>query len=62
MLIERLQWITDNVRPSQIVVITNQGGIPPDAVERSLRLFAKEVLPVAQAMGVTPFSTATPVA
>ncbi len=61
MLIERLQWIADNVRPSQVVVITNQGGIPPDVVERSLRLFAKEVLPVVQAMEPAPFSTPTAV-
>lgn len=62
MLIERLQWIADNVRPSQVVVITNQGGVPGDAVERSLRLFAKEVLPVVQAMEPAPFSTPSPVA
>jgi alkanesulfonate monooxygenase SsuD/methylene tetrahydromethanopterin reductase-like flavin-dependent oxidoreductase (luciferase family) len=61
ILIERLQWIADNVRPSQIVVITNQGGIPAEAVERSLRLFAKEVLPVAQAMTPAPFATPTAV-
>jgi alkanesulfonate monooxygenase SsuD/methylene tetrahydromethanopterin reductase-like flavin-dependent oxidoreductase (luciferase family) len=61
MLIERLQWIANNVRPSQVVVITNQGGIPPDAVERSLRLFAKEVLPVAQAMDPAPFATSAAV-
>jgi alkanesulfonate monooxygenase SsuD/methylene tetrahydromethanopterin reductase-like flavin-dependent oxidoreductase (luciferase family) len=57
MLIERLQWIADHIRPSQIVAITNQGGIPAEAVERSLRLFAKEVLPVVQAMQPAPFST-----
>jgi alkanesulfonate monooxygenase SsuD/methylene tetrahydromethanopterin reductase-like flavin-dependent oxidoreductase (luciferase family) len=61
MLIEKLQWIADNIRASQVVMITNQGGIPPDAVERSLRLFAKEVLPVVQAMEPAPFSTATAV-
>jgi hypothetical protein len=61
MLIEKLQWIADNIRASQVVMITNQGGIPPDAVERSLRLFAKEVLPAVQAMEPAPFSTATAV-
>ncbi len=61
MLIETLQWIADNVRPGQVVVITNQGGVPPDAVERSLRLFAKEVLPVVHAMEPAPFSTSTAV-
>jgi alkanesulfonate monooxygenase SsuD/methylene tetrahydromethanopterin reductase-like flavin-dependent oxidoreductase (luciferase family) len=61
MLIEKLQWIADNIRASQVVMITNQGGIPPDAVERSLRLFAKEVLPAVQAMEPARFSTATAV-
>jgi alkanesulfonate monooxygenase SsuD/methylene tetrahydromethanopterin reductase-like flavin-dependent oxidoreductase (luciferase family) len=59
MLIEKLQWIADHIRPSQVVVISNQGGIPADVVERSLRLFAKEVLPAVQAMEPAPFSAAS---
>jgi alkanesulfonate monooxygenase SsuD/methylene tetrahydromethanopterin reductase-like flavin-dependent oxidoreductase (luciferase family) len=49
-ILSRLEWLNSNIRPSQVIIIVHQGSLSIEESEKSLRLFAKEVLPVAQQM------------
>ena len=49
-ILSRLEWLNSNIRPSQLIIIVHQGSLSIEESEKSLRLFAKEVLPVAQQM------------
>jgi alkanesulfonate monooxygenase SsuD/methylene tetrahydromethanopterin reductase-like flavin-dependent oxidoreductase (luciferase family) len=54
--IEKLAWMAEHLHPEQVVVMANPGMMPVEVAERSLRLFAQEVLPVAQKMAPAPFA------
>src|SRR5204863_1208512 len=54
--IDQLAWMAEHLRPEQVVVMANPGLLPVDLAERNLRLFAREVLPVAQKMMPAPFA------
>ena len=41
----KIQIVIDNTRPSEMFGVFKYGGMPPDKAEKSLRLFAREVLP-----------------
>jgi alkanesulfonate monooxygenase SsuD/methylene tetrahydromethanopterin reductase-like flavin-dependent oxidoreductase (luciferase family) len=53
--IERVQWA---ISMEKVIVHFFYGGMPPEKAERSLRLFAREVLPALHAMD-TPVNPAT---
>ncbi len=45
MILEKLRWRRDLLGEYELNLIVNYGGLPTDEVEKSLRLFAREVLP-----------------
>ncbi len=49
-LVERIQWIQEAISLETLVVHFFYGGMAPENAERSLTLFAEEVLPAVQAM------------
>ena len=52
--VERLRRANELMRPSQIVLVPKYGSMPVDVAEKSMQLFAQEVLPAAQAMTIQP--------
>lgn len=56
-VIEKIQQLADHCHTDHLVCFFNQGMMPVDAAERSMRLFAKEVLPVAQAIEPRPIGS-----
>ncbi|MFN8027486.1 MAG: LLM class flavin-dependent oxidoreductase [Acidimicrobiia bacterium] len=57
-IIERIRSVQWNISLEELVIHFFYGGMPADKAEKSLRLFAKEVLPAIQAMD-TPINPAT---
>ena len=57
-IIERIRSVQWNISLKELVIHFFYGGMPADKAEKSLRLFAKEVLPAVQAME-TPINPAT---
>ena len=50
MIIEKIRAVQETISCEKLVVHVFYGGMPRDKAEKSLRLFAKEVLPQVQAM------------
>ncbi len=56
--LEKLQYIKEMTSAEEFVLAFRYGGMPADVAERSMRLFAKEVLPALQAMDPAPLAAA----
>ena len=56
--IEKISRINDLMGPDHFVCIMRYGAMPIDRAEASMRLFAKEVLPIVQKMAPSPVATA----
>ncbi len=54
MCIDKLEQINQLMGPDHFVAVMKYGGMPYDTAEASMRLFASEVLPVAQQMKEKP--------
>jgi alkanesulfonate monooxygenase SsuD/methylene tetrahydromethanopterin reductase-like flavin-dependent oxidoreductase (luciferase family) len=52
--IDKIQQISQLMGPDHFVAVMKYGGMPLDLAEASMRLFAREVLPVVQAWPVAP--------
>ena len=48
MILEKLRWRRDLLGDYELNLVANYGGLPIEEVEKSLRLFAEEVLPEVQ--------------
>jgi alkanesulfonate monooxygenase SsuD/methylene tetrahydromethanopterin reductase-like flavin-dependent oxidoreductase (luciferase family) len=55
---EKLQWMAEHLKTDQVVLLGNMGMMPVEKAEKSLRLFAKEVLPEAQKLMPAAFAAA----
>jgi alkanesulfonate monooxygenase SsuD/methylene tetrahydromethanopterin reductase-like flavin-dependent oxidoreductase (luciferase family) len=55
--IEKLERINELMGPDHFVAVMKYGGMPVDAAEASMRLFAREVLPAAKALPEIPLVT-----
>ena len=56
--LEKLQYIKEMTSASELVLGFRYGGMPAEVAERSMRLFAKEVLPAVKAMDPAPLAAA----
>ena len=52
--LEKLSQINQLMGPDHLVAVMKYGGMPLDEAEASMRLFAREVLPVAQKLPEAP--------
>ena len=48
MILEKLRWRRELIGDFELNTIVNYGGLPFDEAEKSIRLFASQVLPEVQ--------------